>query len=131
MAAGRAGAGGAPLPAWRRRAGPAALALFAALSLMSGPAARPAAAAPVAGAPAPAGSLAPAGPAAAPAASLAVTPAPSATGRPAEGVAGSRRRHGLPVVLAAVAVIGFGSLLLRLLLAHPAARRSRLSRRRW
>jgi hypothetical protein len=35
------------------------------------------------------------------------------------------RRYGLPAALAAVAAAGVGSLLVRLLLAHPAARHAR------
>jgi plastocyanin len=39
------------------------------------------------------------------------------------------RRYGLPAALAAVAAVGVGSLLVRLLLAHPAAKRARHARR--
>jgi hypothetical protein len=42
--------------------------------------------------------------------------------------ASTARRYGLPAALAGVAAVGVGSLLVRLLLAHPAARQARHAR---
>lgn len=62
----------------------------------------------------------------------AATPEPSAT---AVAIGGgylpeppTGRRYGLPAALAAIAALGVASLLVRVLLAHPAAQRSRLDR---
>jgi hypothetical protein len=50
------------------------------------------------------------------------------TGRLPEPPTG--RRYGLPAALAAIAAAGVASLLVRLLLAHPAARRAKHARGR-
>ena len=60
-----------------------------------------------------------------PAASPSGTPAPSVSYAQRGLTQGSSHRYGLPAALAVVAITGLASLLLRLLLAEPAARRRR------
>ena len=79
------------------------------------------------------GQVPPAGQSGTPKPTVAVSAAPSPSGTPAPWVSyaergltqGSSHRYGLPAALAVVAIMGLASLLLRLLMAEPAARRRR------